>query len=464
MNLTLTIVHAPDSFTGEDLEVAPEEIAVIGRDASCDWVLADPKCELSRRHCRVLFRDGDWWIEDLQSTNGVLLPDGYRKVGRDRPFRLQDQQMLVLGGYTVRVEFEPGRRPSRLPTEEFRPRQFDAQESYDPPPMSLRPLSADPEPVEHDPMRLPEVHFDPTPIIPQEAGAVPREQDKVTEQGGLIPTDWMPGQSLLKRTPRPEHSRISRSTPKIPPGGFEHTGAQAVGPAAPAPSAAPAGAVAQGSLQATAFDDAVRTLLVAAGIDTGAMDSLMAEEIGQSFRIAMIGLMELLRARSEVKRQFKMDDSVMQARGNNPLKVEVTIGEVFADFFTRRNPRNLPAPEAVASAIDDLKWHQLAVMAGTRSALFEVLRSFDPQVLEQTFNDEAKGRGRSWSGGGPKYWDQYVEMYERIRTDTESFFNREFGDVFVEEYEHQVRELERKFGSSSTEGRRRFNSKSRGTG
>lgn len=42
---------------------------VVGRDPECDIVISHPT--VSRRHCVVSHRDGQWQIQDLNSTNGV---------------------------------------------------------------------------------------------------------------------------------------------------------------------------------------------------------------------------------------------------------------------------------------------------------------------------------------------------------------------------------------------------------
>lgn len=46
---------------------------LIGREASCDFVLSDPV--ISSRHARLFFLQDQWWIEDLNSTNGTYLND-----------------------------------------------------------------------------------------------------------------------------------------------------------------------------------------------------------------------------------------------------------------------------------------------------------------------------------------------------------------------------------------------------
>jgi hypothetical protein len=55
----------------------PEEL-IVGRDRVCSVHLCEPT--VSRRHARLLRRDGSWIIEDLGSTNGTLV-NGAR-VGR----------------------------------------------------------------------------------------------------------------------------------------------------------------------------------------------------------------------------------------------------------------------------------------------------------------------------------------------------------------------------------------------
>ena len=44
---------------------------MIGRDPNCDLALLDEA--LSAHHARVTFHHGQWWLEDLNSTNGTFL-------------------------------------------------------------------------------------------------------------------------------------------------------------------------------------------------------------------------------------------------------------------------------------------------------------------------------------------------------------------------------------------------------
>ncbi len=69
----------------------------IGRGTGCDVVLAD--ITVSRRHARLIPRDGMWVLHDLSSTNGTFL-NGHR-VTR---CQLRPGDRLALGEALLRVD------------------------------------------------------------------------------------------------------------------------------------------------------------------------------------------------------------------------------------------------------------------------------------------------------------------------------------------------------------------------
>lgn len=70
---------------------------LLGRLTDCDVVLASGA--VSRKHARLFFRDGNWVIHDLGSTNGTWV-NGVR-VGRCR-LRAGDQ--VVVGDTRLRID------------------------------------------------------------------------------------------------------------------------------------------------------------------------------------------------------------------------------------------------------------------------------------------------------------------------------------------------------------------------
>jgi cell wall assembly regulator SMI1/CheY-like chemotaxis protein len=73
---------------------------VIGRDADCDLPLMDPA--LSRRHCRIDWRDGLLLVEDLGSRNGTLV-NGKKVTG---PHALAEGDQLRVGASVFAVRLQ----------------------------------------------------------------------------------------------------------------------------------------------------------------------------------------------------------------------------------------------------------------------------------------------------------------------------------------------------------------------
>lgn len=69
----------------------------MGRHHGCDVVFDD--LSVSRRHARLVFRDGSWVVQDLESTNGTIV-NGVQ-VGR---CALRPGDHLVLGDAFLRVD------------------------------------------------------------------------------------------------------------------------------------------------------------------------------------------------------------------------------------------------------------------------------------------------------------------------------------------------------------------------
>ena len=77
----------------------PPTGAVVGRSSSCDVVLANP--DVSRQHAQIAFDDNVGWIvEDLGSTNGVIVNGG--RV--DGSLRLSNGDQIKLGPVSGRFE------------------------------------------------------------------------------------------------------------------------------------------------------------------------------------------------------------------------------------------------------------------------------------------------------------------------------------------------------------------------
>ncbi|MDR1812254.1 MAG: FHA domain-containing protein [Candidatus Fibromonas sp.] len=65
--------HISVLYPEEDKQVVPipEKGLVVGRDSFCDLRLTDEF--VSMQHCKILFENGIFFLEDLGSTNGTFI-------------------------------------------------------------------------------------------------------------------------------------------------------------------------------------------------------------------------------------------------------------------------------------------------------------------------------------------------------------------------------------------------------
>ncbi len=79
------------------LDRAAGERLLVGRDPTCDVVVAD--LTVSRRHAQLTFRDGAWILQDLGSRNGTAV-NGER-VGRTA---LRSGDVVELGAQSIVID------------------------------------------------------------------------------------------------------------------------------------------------------------------------------------------------------------------------------------------------------------------------------------------------------------------------------------------------------------------------
>lgn len=103
MALTLRVVaHAGSADTSPIYARFDGEGGMIGRAESARLVLPDPRRTVSRFHANVIFDDGNYYVEDMGSTNPAQLNGRALLAGQRLAIRAGDQ--LKIGDYTIAVE------------------------------------------------------------------------------------------------------------------------------------------------------------------------------------------------------------------------------------------------------------------------------------------------------------------------------------------------------------------------
>jgi type VI secretion system FHA domain protein len=152
--------------------------------------------------------------------------------------------------------------------------------------------------------------------------------------------------------------------------------------------------------------------------------------------------MMLLIARAEMRKEFQAEERTMvAARDNNPLKLMSDPHEAMAFLFdpAERTDGFLDPVQAVGDACEDMRSHEIALMAAMRAAILGAVRRLDPHALERAF--EKSSSGFSLGSRKAKLWDLFIAHQEKLSHDAQEDFSKVFGRDFMGAYQAQLRRL-----------------------
>ncbi|MBC6622377.1 type VI secretion system-associated FHA domain protein TagH [Pseudomonas sp. PA-7-1E] len=440
MSLCLTITSYHKITPGQCPEKSMDQgVMAIGRSSDNDWVLPDPERLVSSQHCVIQYKDGRYYLTD-NSTNGVELVKAGIRMRRGNSEPLQDGELIRIGDYEIQARID------------FNVQAIDSQPFAGDSPNSFEALmgavASQPAPT---PMIAPQFQgasametlpdlFDflsPTAVPPPTvADHVPSEQhdfrppapvavpapEKPLVQGSVIPEDW----DLFSDAPAPVVNAAPAPAPILPPPPVVEPVALPVANAEPPP-------------------DLLQAFLRGAGLDQLRLDKADAcaqmESIGRSYRLMVEGLIDVLRARASLKGEFRMQQTMIRPAENNPLKFAPNADEALLLLLRHGNQAFMAPDLAVRDSFDDLRAHQLAVMAGVEAAIKHLLTRFEPAQLEERMGKPG-GLSSLFNGSRQaQYWQQFTELYSNISREAQDDFQDLFGREFSRAYEeHSARQ------------------------
>ena len=197
----------------------------------------------------------------------------------------------------------------------------------------------------------------------------------------------------------------------------------------------------------TASNDAalIAALLQGLGAPGVRIESLSPELmllIGQLLRESTRGAVELLLARTALKREMRAQVTMIVARENNPLKFSPSVEMALQHLLSPTTPGFMPAASAVRDAFNDLRAHQLGVMAGMKAALDGVLQRFDPQQLEAQLSSRSTLSNLIPSSRKAKLWELFQQLFGQLSSEAQDDFDELFGKAFLRAYEAQLDRLQ----------------------
>ena len=443
----------------------------VGRGPANDLVLPDPDRTLSKSHCVIEDHNGNVVVVDL-STNGTFLNYSRIPLGRT-PTPLNDGDVLCIGSYELAVAIsddlpdignliaEPSAEapashgvadnapdPGALlddagPGGDFLDDLLGA-EGGPKGPAQLNPV----DPIDD---LLPPLGEEEDPFFRKaddgregegasHAAHNPSASDSFRPQAAsanLIPDDWdadLPGpaakQTAPESAPPPEHAQpadppqpapVRRTPPLLDPG--------------ETPPAAP---------PSQASRDAARAFLAGVGaegmrLDDAELDRTMAR-MGRVMKVFITGLREILMTRTSIKSEFRIEQTMIGAGGNNPLKFSIS-PEQAVEAMVGPATRGYLSPESAAEqALNDIKAHEVAMLTGMQAALRGVLAHLDPKVLESQIETRG-GLGGLLRNRKARYWEVYEKIFADISDQAENDFQELFSREFARAYKEQLEKL-----------------------
>jgi FHA domain-containing protein len=188
--------------------------------------------------------------------------------------------------------------------------------------------------------------------------------------------------------------------------------------------------------------EALREGLGTPDLRIGALSPELMRQLGQLLRESTKGTVELLAARAALKREVRADVTTILASANNSLKFSPSVDVALQYLLGPRMMGFMPPVESMRDAYDDLKAHQLGVMAGMKAALAGVLERFDPKVVEGKLTAGSALSNLIPSSRKARLWELFQEVYQKLATEAEEDFNTLFGAAFLKAYQQYIDQLE----------------------
>jgi type VI secretion system protein len=393
MPLQLEIVSEHRDIVGDDaIRVFREEGGTIGRSLQNDWILPDPDRFISGRHATIDFKGGIYYLVDT-STNGVYLNGDCEPIGKGNPRRLFNGDRMRFGDFEIVVSIDSGE--------------------------SLQmPAAPPPSVTEHDSSLVEEDVL--------KTGMLLLDEDEITGDDEF--------QSALFGSPT--DTGVAEHAEAIVAEVMESD------PIEPKP-------LKEADLVAT---DLLDSFLDGLGINRAELHPStdlgeIMQNAGEVLREFVEGVTQLLASRANLKNAFRLDQTTVLPRHNNPIKLSANTKDSVMQLLVGREGEYLGPRDAVREVCRDLLFHQDAFLDAMNNAFLEFSDRFEPEELQEGFDRTLSSNFLTRIFNKSKYWDMYSDLYPTLTEKRSGRFPQMYAEEFVRAYERQIAEYKRLGGA-----------------
>ena len=389
MPLKLEIISDHRDIVGDDaVREFRSEGGTIGRSLNNDWILPDPDKFISGKHATIDCKGGIYYIVDI-STNGVYVNDERKPIGKGNPRRLFNGDHLHLGDFEVLVSIDEG-----------------------------------------EDLAMPDA---PKPTVVPDHIEQLVEEDRIRTGVQLLDEDEITGDVAFESVLYTGEEETPPETPAAEsPGHRQDPEPPLLEPDAPTPS----------PVEVTGddlFDAFLDGLQISRAELHPSLDVAEAmHNAGEILREFIEGTEKLLENRADLKTAFRLDQTTILPRHNNPIKLSQNTGDLVKQLLVGRDGEYLGPRDAVREVCQDLLVHQEAFLDAMTQAFVEFADRFDPEELTANF-ERSLGRTPLLRFLNEfKYWGLYKDLYPTLTEKGSGRFPQMFAEEFVKAYERYI--------------------------
>ncbi|WP_228124612.1 type VI secretion system-associated FHA domain protein TagH [Glaciimonas soli] len=167
----------------------------------------------------------------------------------------------------------------------------------------------------------------------------------------------------------------------------------------------------------------------------------LMETLGKLLATAVQGTIDLNALRTLVRREAHVDVTQVVVRNNNPLKFFSDAETVLTQMLRKKMPGFMGPNEAMHDAYEDLRAHQIGVVAGMRASMHQLLKRFNPELMQKGLTKIGLLDGIFPANRKAKLWDAYTTLFQKIHQQSQDDFQMLFGKAFLHTYEQEVDRL-----------------------
>jgi len=386
MPLQMKLVSEHSEILGDDDErVFLEDGGTIGRSLENDWILPDPDRYISGRHATIDFQSGAYYLADV-SSNGVYINDEIEPLGKGNPRRLFDGDRLRMGDFEFLISLDEGQGLEMPP----------------PPPVTVVP-----DHIEQ--------------LVPEEkivTGMQLLDEEELTGDDEFHSALF--GKAAGKETNENAEKIDNASNPFGP----------------------------QPEPEKQETEELLDAFLGGLGIARAELHpstdpAELMSNAGKVLSELVEGITNLLLARANVKSTFRLDQTTVLPRHNNPIKLSENPTDSIKQLLVGKEGEYLGPVDAVREVCRDLKFHHDAMLEAMTRAFLEFTDRFDPDELRENFDRTLNKKPMFTAMNQLKYWQLYCDLYPIMTQQGSGQLPHHFGEEFVHAYEKQIAEYKR---------------------